>query len=80
MRKELIDLKKDLAKKGVYKAVIGIDELPKFEGYCIHDAINYLEIFYYERGQKMGVEYFEDINTAVSFFKNMVLADPSARR
>ena len=80
MREELVDLKKYLAHKRVYKNIIGIDELPMMEGYCIYDARSEIEVFYYERGQKMDNKSFQDINEAISYFKNWVLTDPTTRK
>ncbi|TMN86524.1 hypothetical protein CWB72_19470 [Pseudoalteromonas phenolica] len=80
MREELVVLKKYLAKKKVYKDIIGIDELSMFEGYCIYDARIEIEVFYYERGQKMNNKSFQDINEAISYFKNWVLTDTTTRK
>lgn len=80
MREELVALKKYLAKKKVYKDIIGIDELPMFEGYCIYDVRSEIEVFYYERGQKMNNKSFQDINEAISYFKNWVLTDTTTRK
>jgi len=80
MREELIELKKYLARKGVYRNAIGIDELPMLEGYCIFDAQSEIEVFYYERGQKMRIKSFHNIAEAVSHFKTLVLTDPTTRK
>jgi hypothetical protein len=80
MREELIELKKYLALKGVYKNAIGIDELPMMEGYCIYDSHSTIEVFYYERGQKMRIKSFHSITEAISYFKTLVLTDPTARK
>tara|TARA_Y100000034_G_scaffold16695_1_gene17998 strand:+ start:1187 stop:1429 length:243 start_codon:yes stop_codon:yes gene_type:complete len=80
MREELVALKKYLVQKKVYKSIIGIDELPMLEGYCIYDAQSEIEVFYYERGQKMNNQSFQDINEAISYFKNLVLTDPTTRK
>ena len=80
MREELVALKKYLVQKKVYKDIIGIDELPMLEGYCIYDAQSDIEVFYYERGQKMNNKSFQDINEAISYFKNLVLTDPTTRK
>ena len=68
MREELVALKKYLAKKKVYKDIIGIDELPMFEGYCIYDARSEIEVFYYERGQKMNNKSFQDNTYSCGFY------------
>ena len=81
MLKELVELKEYLIKQGVYdRAIIGIDELPVMEGYCIYDARKEIEVFSYERGQKMDVKYFHDIDDAIIYFKNWVLADSTMQR
>ncbi|QPB83673.1 hypothetical protein CWC22_011995 [Pseudoalteromonas rubra] len=80
MREELVALKKYLVQKKVYKSIVGIDELPMLEGYCIYDAQSEIEVFYYERGQKMNHKSFQDINEAISYFKNLVLTDPTTRK
>ena len=80
MREELVELKKYLARKGVYKNIVGIDELPMMEGYCIYDARSEIEVFYYERGQKMDNKSFQSITEAISYFKNWVLTDPTTRK
>ncbi len=80
MREELVELKKYLLSKKVNHSYIGIDELPHYEGYCISDAKSHIEVFYFERGSKFGIQEFSDIGDAVTHFKTQVLADPSIRR
>ena len=79
MKVELIELKKYLARKKVNKSIIGIDELPLLEGYCIYDARSTIEVFYYERGNKFDVKNFSDIDKAINYFKRLILSDPTSR-
>jgi len=81
MLKELVELKEYLIEQGIYdRSVIGIDELPMMEGYCIYDARKEIEVFVYERGQKLYVKYFQNVDEAIIYFKEWVLDDPTLRK
>jgi hypothetical protein len=80
MNTQLAELKKYLIQKKVFRDSYGIGELPSFEGYCLLEIGGEFEIFYFERGQKQGVQNYFDVNEAIRKFKVMVLTDPSTRK
>jgi hypothetical protein len=42
-----------------------------YEGFCIYDARSYIEVFYYERGNRNNTMYFKDVTEAIKYFKNL---------
>ncbi|WNC68007.1 hypothetical protein RI845_15965 [Thalassotalea nanhaiensis] len=79
MRTELSQLKSELLKLNINPDLIGVDELPLIEGFCIYDVRSHLEVFYSERGSKVDCQEFSDILKAIEFFKDKVLSEPSFR-
>jgi hypothetical protein len=71
MLKELKELKSELIEKGINPYFYAIDELPMYEGFCIYDARSYIEVFYYERGNRNNTMYFKDVTEAIKYFKNL---------
>ena len=71
MLKELQELKSELIEKGIDPYLYAIDELPLYEGFCIYDARSYIEVFYYERGNRKNIMYFKDVTEAINYFKNL---------
>jgi hypothetical protein len=80
MNTQFAELKKYLIQKKVFRNYYGIGELPSFEGYCLLEIGDEFEIFYFERGQKQGVQKYIDVNEAIRQFKIMVLTDSSTRK
>ncbi len=72
MRKELLDLKKEMVIRGVDRSTYAIDPLPLYEGFCIYDARSIIEVFYFERGHRFELQSFEDVQEAIKYFKGMV--------
>ena len=76
MLKELEELKKEMERSGISPWCYAIDELPRYEGYCIYDARSVIEVFNFERGIRFEVRSFEDVVLAINYFKKLVFSDP----
>lgn len=72
MKQELSDLKSEMLTLDIAPQFYGIDEQPYDEGFCIYDARSVIEVFYYERGQKMRLKTFTEVKKAVSYFREQI--------
>ena len=72
IKQELLDLKSEMLSLDISPQLYGIDELPYDEGYCIYDARSVIEVFYYERGQKVRLKTFKEVKKAVCYFRQQV--------
>jgi hypothetical protein len=54
-------------------------ELPlRSETYCLIDQNNLIELFSWERGEKIGLRLFDNDSAACDHARNTLTADPSA--
>ena len=72
MKQELFDLKSEMLTLDIAPQYYGIDELPFDEGFCIYDARSVIEVFYYERGQKLQLKAFTEVQQAICYFKEQL--------
>ena len=72
MKQELFDLKSEMLTLDIAPQYYGIDELPFDEGFCIYDARSVIEVFYYERGQKLRLKTFTEVQQAICYFKEQL--------
>jgi hypothetical protein len=80
MRTELHQLKLEMESSPINKLCYAIDELPSCDGYCIYDARAFIEVFYFERGNRYDVQNFANVIDAIACFKNMVFSDGLLRQ
>jgi hypothetical protein len=62
---------------GVRRDAFSLDGGLPSEAYCLNNQVGRWEVYYSEKGQKSGLQFFDNEDDACRAFLNLIMADES---